>query len=112
MKRTNKPTKKGKTLYRFYKSNLPAIVWSPFEDKPLADFSEGHFTTDDLKVAKFLLDNGYPQIPVDAKKPPNILVSIPGKSINTDEREGPLEDIRKENKEKGYRKPVIQEFVE
>ena len=115
MKRTNKPDNAGKQQYRFYRSNLPAIVWDPDKDRPLADFSKGHFTTDDLNVAKTLLDKGYVQIPLDQNKPPKVLVRIPGKSlINTNENVGALDDIKQglPNLDDEVRVPVTQEMVE
>jgi len=111
MKRNN-PKVKGKQRYRFYKSNLPKIVWDPNRDRKLADFDGGSFTTDDIKVAQFLLKKGYPQIPVDATEPPNVLVRIPGKSLVTDMDEGAMTDIKVGpagfNQETGVRVPVIQ----
>jgi hypothetical protein len=55
---------------RYFRSHLPTIVWNPDEGRPLADFSEGHFTTDDPKVQKKLEDLGYLEIPLDATEPP------------------------------------------
>ena len=80
MKRNN-PKVSEKQEFRFYKSNLPKIVWDPDNQKPLANFEGGSFTTADLRVAQILLDKGYPQIPIDATEPPDILVRIPGNSI-------------------------------
>ena len=68
-------TSMEKKAWRFYKSNLSLIVWDVDSDAPLADFSAGHFTTTDPRVAKRLADFGYPEIPLDAEFPPDILVS-------------------------------------
>lgn len=71
--------------WRFYRSNLSTIVWDPKSEQPLADFSAGHFTTDDPKVARKLRDLGYPEIPLDATEPPsNIIVSQPTQVIDGD----------------------------
>lgn len=69
--------KKEITKRRFYRSNLETIVWDPDEDKPMADFSKGHFTTDDKRVADYLEALGYVEIPLDAQEPPNIIVQKP-----------------------------------
>lgn len=84
MKRTNKKVS-GKQKYRFYKSGLPKVVWSKNENKPLAVFEGGTFTTDNINVARILLDKGYYQISPDAKEPPNVLVTIPGRSLGKNE---------------------------
>ncbi|MDA3788081.1 MAG: hypothetical protein PF503_06265 [Desulfobacula sp.] len=84
MKRNSGKTK-GKKIFRFYKSNLPAIVWDPKAGKPLADCSKGHFTTEDINVAGILLDKGYPQIPIDADSPPDIIVGPVGDSLKDGE---------------------------
>jgi len=64
--------------WRFYRSNLETIVWNPDTNSRLADFSKGHFTTDDPKVAKRLKDLGYVEIPLDAEEPPpDIMVRKP-----------------------------------
>lgn len=92
MKRTN-ATQEGKQKFRFYRSNLPTIVWG--NNKPMADFTEGHFTTDDKEIALKLLDKGYPQIPLDSTEPPSILVTIPGQSLRTNESLGKgLDDVK------------------
>jgi len=74
MKR-NTPILKEKKKYRFFKSHLASIVWDAGKERPLADFTEGHFTTDDPKVAAILKSKGYPQIPLDAEEPPNVIVN-------------------------------------
>jgi len=111
MKRNN-PKVNEKQEFRFYKSNLAKVVWDPDNNRALADFEGGSFTTDDIRVAKILLDKGYPQIPVDATEPPDVLVYIPGDSINT-EGANP-DDIkvgahRGINEKKGVNVPVVQE---
>lgn len=71
--------------WRFYRSNLSTIVWDPKLEQPLADFSAGHFTTDDPKVARKLRNLGYPEIPLDATEPPaNIIISQPTQAIDGD----------------------------
>jgi len=106
MKRNN-PKVSGKQEFRFYKSSLPMIVWDVDKGKPLADFTGGSFKTSDLRVANILLEKGYPQIPVDATEPPDILVRIPGKSLKDGEDiiPGPAGT----NTDDGVRVPVVQE---
>ena len=67
-------TSNGVEKWRFYRSNLSTIVWDPAGDCALADFTEGHFTTDNPKVAKTLAALGYVQIPLDAVKPPEHII--------------------------------------
>ena len=93
MKRNNKKVNK-KQEFRFYKSNLAKVVWDPDNDKPLADFEGGTFTTSDKRIAMILFEKGYPQIPVDATEPPNVLVRIPGRSLQTNESLGKIQDIK------------------
>lgn len=114
MKRTNQPADSGKQEYRFYRSQLPTIVWDGPNDCVLADFSLGHFTTDNINIARKLLDSGYVQIPLDATEPPPVLVRIPGKSLkNTNETKGKLDDVRKgqPNQDSGVRVPITQALV-
>ncbi|MGD9156796.1 MAG: hypothetical protein PVG39_00180 [Desulfobacteraceae bacterium] len=71
--------------WRFYRSNLSTIVWNPKSEQPLADFTAGHFTTDDPKVARTLRELGYPEIPLDASEPPaNVIISQPTQAIDGD----------------------------
>jgi len=77
MKRTTPIKKEKQAGCRFYKSNLPMIVWDPDTNSALADFSEGHFTTEDPKVAEILRGKGYPEIPLDLESPPDIIVNQP-----------------------------------
>jgi len=64
--------------WRFYRSNLETIVWNPKTNSPLADFSEGHFTTDDPEVADKLRELGYVEIALDATEPPpDVMVKKP-----------------------------------
>jgi len=80
-----KPKASEQKAWRFYRSNLSTIVWDPKSEQPMADFSAGHFTTDDPKVARKLIDIGYPEIPIDATEPPsNIIVSQPTRAIDGD----------------------------
>lgn len=70
-------------LYRFYKSNLPAVIWNPEKNRPLAEFQKGVFETKKKKVAQKLLELGYPQVSPLATEPPDIVLGLPGKSIDT-----------------------------
>jgi hypothetical protein len=62
---------------RFYRSNLSTIVWDPSENSPMADFSEGHFTTDSPEVAARLEELGYPEIGLNETEPPAVTVNQP-----------------------------------
>jgi len=71
--------------WRFYRSNLSTIVWDPAKDRPLADFTEGFFTTSSKSTASTLRNLGYVQIPLDAKEPPkDIIVNQSATVINGD----------------------------
>lgn len=74
-----------KKAWRFYRSSLSTIVWDPEKDAPLADFTEGHFTTEDPKVAAKLKALGYMEIPLDAEEPPpGIIIREVAPTINGD----------------------------
>lgn len=82
MKKTENNSRKQ---WRFFRSQLETIVWDPVGDCVLADFSQGHFTTDDQRKAKYLREKGYPEIPLDATEPPpNVLVTKPTHAIDGD----------------------------
>lgn len=68
------------TLFRFYRSNLATVVWDPKQGHALAEFVKGQFYTEDKKVAEKLIELGYPQVPLDAETPPQILFEK-GKSL-------------------------------
>lgn len=61
---------------RFWRGKLPTTVWDGRYDKPLCDFSEGHFTTDDEYTIGVLKKIGYIEIPLDAVRPPDIIEPI------------------------------------
>ena len=84
MPKSKNQTGKTKQLWRFYRSNLSTIVWDATKGKALADFSEGHFTTDNESTAKLLKEKGYIQIPLDATEPPDIVISQPTQTIEGD----------------------------
>jgi hypothetical protein len=67
-------TSKEKKAWRFYRSNLALLVWNPTTESPLADFSSGHFTTDNPNVAEQLRSMGYPEVALDAEFPPDVYV--------------------------------------
>jgi len=98
----NSGNTEGKKRFRFYKSKLPAVVWSRKTGKKMADFNQGHFTTDDIEIAQILLDKGYPQIPVDAVTPPDVVVQVPGHSL----AEGETVPLKGENT-RAQAKPVL-----
>jgi hypothetical protein len=71
----NKSNQEEKKAWRFYRSSLSTVVWDPDNDRPLADFTEGHFTTEDPRVAAKLTSLGYMEIPLDSTEPPpNIII--------------------------------------
>jgi hypothetical protein len=61
------------TKRRFYRATLPTYVWDPDKDKPLAEFVDGQFFTEDDEVAQKLLDAGYPEVSLEATHPPEII---------------------------------------
>ena len=63
--------------WRFYRSNLSTKMWDKEKNRLLADVSDGTFTTDDPRVANMLKREGYPEIPLDADTPPDIIVNQP-----------------------------------
>jgi len=74
-----------KKAWRFYRSSLSTIVWDPAKDQPLADFTEGHFTTNDPRVAAKLKALGYMEIPLESNEPPpNIIIREVNPTINGD----------------------------
>lgn len=90
--------------YRFYKSNLPAVVWNGKKNCALAEFQNGVFETDNKKIAQQILDLGYPQVSPTAKEPPNIIVGLPGQSIDTSATS--TENIRPGKGENRNEKPI------
>lgn len=81
IKRNTKPIKK----FRFFKSGLPAIVWDNNNDTALVRFKNGEFVTEDEKIAKILMDKGYPQISMKAQDPPDITLVPQGRSLEEGE---------------------------
>lgn len=75
-----------KTAWRFFRSQLPTIVWDPRpgSNKAMADFSAGHFTTEDKAVAKILREKGYIEIPLNMTEPPAIVVQQPAPQLKTE----------------------------
>jgi len=65
---------------RFFRATLPTIVWNPKEDRALAEFVNGQFTTEDEEVAETLLSLGYPEIGLDDEAPP-MIIPAPVKEI-------------------------------
>lgn len=72
-----------KTAWRFYRSNLSTIVWDARNNKRLADFGKGYFTTEDKAVATILRDKGYIEIPLNMTEPPVMTVNQPAPILNT-----------------------------
>ena len=56
--------------FRFYKGTLPAVVWDPEKGRPMAEFVNGQFYTDDVRVASILKRKGYIQVDLEATEPP------------------------------------------
>ena len=59
---------------RFYKANLPAVIWDPKVNVALAEFINGEFTTMSNEVADILIRKGYPEVAIDAVDPPDFEV--------------------------------------
>lgn len=55
---------------KFYKANLPTVVWDPQNDRALAEFIEGQYVTKSERVAARLIELGYPEVELDAEVPP------------------------------------------
>jgi hypothetical protein len=68
-----KTKKKDVKTWRFYRSNKETIVWDPENDGPLVEFVGGQFYTDDSEIAERLIELGYPEVPLDAIHPPDIM---------------------------------------
>lgn len=83
MKSENQETS-NKKAYRFFRSHLSTKVWDKDNNRLLADFSTGTFTTEDPRVAKILQGMGYPQVPLDLESPPDIIVEQPNMAIEGD----------------------------
>ena len=56
---------------RFYKANLPTVIWNKKTDKALAEFVNGEFITTDESIAQILVKEGYPEVELDAAEPPD-----------------------------------------
>lgn len=74
----------NKKAWRFYRSNLSTKVWDKENNRLLADFTEGTFTTGDARVARKLQELGYVQIALDATQPPDVVVQQPAMVIDGD----------------------------
>ena len=61
---------------RFYRANLPKIVWDPEKKRAMARFDEGDFTTSDPRVIAKLVAIGYPEVSLDATTPPEIVTPL------------------------------------
>lgn len=64
--------KSQQKLFRFFRSNLPTIVWDPDKNRAIVEFVEAQYYTEDEKIAQMLIDKGYPQIPLDLEEPPDV----------------------------------------
>jgi len=59
-------------LFRFYRSNLASIVWDKEAEKPLVEFVNGQFYTEDETIAEKLIALGYLEVPLDLETPPEV----------------------------------------
>ena len=66
---------------RFYRANLPSVVWDAKKGKALAEFAKGEFITSDERTASILIEKGYPEVDMDALDPPDFEVQR-GKSLD------------------------------
>lgn len=69
---------------RFYRANLPTVIWNKDTDRALVEFVKGEFTTSNEKIANILISKGYPEVDLDAVDPPDFQVQK-GKSIEKGE---------------------------
>ena len=73
-----------KTAWRFYRSNLATVVWdNRGSDKALANFRDGYFVTEDKAVANILRAKGYPEIPLNADVPPDVIINQAAPTLKT-----------------------------
>jgi hypothetical protein len=79
-----KKTSSKKKAWRFFRSNLSTKVWDAENHKLLADFSTGTFTTTEERVAMRLIEEGYPEISLDAEEPPELIIRQPTMVIDGD----------------------------
>ena len=98
------PTIGDGNIYRFYKSNLPAGVWDPTRNCALAEFKQGVFETRDIKVAEKIQEFGYPQVNPLADAPPDVILTLPGHSIDTTANS--VENIKPGMRENTNAKPL------
>jgi len=70
-------------LWRFYRSHLPTIVWDARggQNKTLADFSKGYYTTKEKDVADILRSKGYLEIPLNMTEPPSVIINQPSPQL-------------------------------
>jgi len=45
--------------YKFVRGGNETVVWNPKKDKPLCEFVQGLYSTDDINIAKILRGLGY-----------------------------------------------------
>ncbi len=100
----NNPQKDGDNVYRFYKSNLPGVIWDNDKNCSLVEFEEGVFETKIKRTAKILLDKGYLQVDPNAIQPPNVIVALPGSSLEM----GQNAALAGENKQSKAMTPVLR----
>lgn len=63
--------------WKFYRSNLPTIVWNASTNTVLADFKQGYFITSSASVANALIGMGYPEVEINSTNPPEVIVNQP-----------------------------------
>lgn len=74
---------KVEKIWRFYRSHLPTIVWDARggQNKAMADFSKGYFTTKEEEVADILRSKGYLEIPLNMTEPPAVIINQPSPQL-------------------------------
>lgn len=70
---------------RFYRANLPTVVWDKDKNKALVEFVKGEFTTGSGRVANILIEKGYPEVGLDDTDPPDFQVKK-GRNVDKDVR--------------------------
>lgn len=65
-----------KEKVRFYRAKLPMIVWDPRKNRALCSFDKGHIITEDDYTIERCREIGYPEVAIDAVRPPEIVEEI------------------------------------
>lgn len=61
----------GRKQRKFYRANLPTVIWNKKTNSALVEFVGGKFTTEDPEIARVLIKKGYPEVDLEAVNPPD-----------------------------------------